>query len=289
MEKGRPWEYLFLDFPFQKLSIFPYRRPMMNKLITKIGDHFIHIICESKDLNNMFEKNFHSDIYAENELPDLIIKIEEGYGVPFQDYEVEIIKNESQIQYRRADYLIEVNTEFKSATISVYNDFALKHALTNLYSAFIVYHNWGLLIHSSCAIENGKAHIFAGQSGAGKSTAAKLSYPRPLLSDEATLVKITSNKVTVFNSPFRSELQADHFEGNVELASVQLLYQALQNQRIRSTKSEALLHLMDKVFFWPHSDEETKTIMRLMTDLVKNVPVYELHFQKNNTFWELIS
>ena len=145
------------------------------------------------------------------------------------------------------------------------------------------------MIHSSCAIEKDKAHIFAGQSGAGKSTAAKLSYPRHLLSDEATLVKITSNKVTVYNSPFRSELQADSFEGNVELASVQILYQALQNKSNRSTKSDAFFHLMDKVFFWPQCEEETKAIMRLMTQLVKNVPVYELHFQKNNTFWELIS
>jgi hypothetical protein len=261
----------------------------MNEIKTKIGDHFIHIICESVILKKMFEKNYHSHICADNTQPDLVIKIEEGYGVSFQDYDVEITKNHNQIRYRRADYLIEVDTDFNSATISVYNDFALKHALTNLYSAFIVYHNWGLLIHSSCAIEKGKAHIFAGQSGAGKSTAAKLSYPRPLLSDEATLVKITSNSVTVFNSPFRSELQADPFEGNVELASVQLLYQALQNKRTRSIKSDALLHLMDKVFFWPHSVEETKTIMRLMSNLVKNVPVYELHFQKNNTFWELIS
>lgn len=261
----------------------------MNELKTKIGDHFINIICESIYLKNMFEKNFQTHMCADNQQPDLVITIKEGYGVSFQDYDVEITKKNNQILYRRADYLIEVDTDFRSAFISVYNDFALKHALTNLYSAFIVYHNWGLLIHSSCAIEKGKAHIFAGQSGAGKSTAARLSYPRPLLSDEATLVKITSNKATVYNSPFRSEIQADHFEGNVELASVQLLYQALQNQRTRSTKSDAILHLMDKVFFWPHSDEETKTIMRLMTNLVKNVPVYELHFQKNNTFWELIS
>jgi hypothetical protein len=261
----------------------------MNQLNTKIGDHFIQIICESNKLMNMFEKNYQSHICAYNEEPDLVIKIEEGYGVSFQDYDVEITKKHNQILYRRADYLIEVNTDFRTATISVYNDFALKHALTNLYSSFIVYHNWGLLIHSSCAIEKGKAHIFAGHSGAGKSTAAKLSYPRPLLSDEATLVKISTNKVTVYNSPFRSELQADSFEGNVELASVQILYQALQNKRNRSTKSDALLHLMNKVFFWPQSEEETKTIMRLMTKLVKNVPVYELHFQKNNTFWELIS
>ena len=159
----------------------------------------------------------------------------------------------------------------------------------NLYSSFIVYHNWGLLIHSSCAIEKGTAHIFAGKSGAGKSTAAKLSYPRNLLSDEATLVKITPEKVIVFNSPFRSELEVGNFVEQVDLTSVQILFQALQNIRATLTKSDALFQLMDKVFYWPHSQKEIKTIMKLLTNLVKNVPVYELHFQKNNTFWELIS
>ena len=50
----------------------------------------------------------------------------------------------------------------------------------NLYSSFIAYHNWGLLIHSSCVVNKGEAHIFSGHSGAGKSTAAKLSHPRDL-------------------------------------------------------------------------------------------------------------
>lgn len=259
----------------------------MKVIQTKIGDHFIQIISESGYLHKLL-LNFRT-YHNKNRDADLIIKIRDGYGVPFQDYEVEIKKEHNKILYSRADYLIEVDSEYTSATISVYDDLALKHALTNLYSSFIVHHNWGLLIHSSCALENGKAHMFAGHSGAGKSTAAKLSYPRNLLSDEATIVKITPNQVTVYNSPFRSELEAEPFEGNVKLASMQILYQALQNKRVRLEKSDALLHLMDKVFFWPQNQEETKTILRLITMLVKQVPVYELHFQKNNTFWELIS
>jgi hypothetical protein len=261
----------------------------MKELKTIVGDHLIHIFCESMKLRSMFEKNFYFHKGAKNQQPDLIINITDGYGVPFLDYEVKVSQSETQISFRRADYLIEVDSKYKAATISVNDELALKHALMNLFSSFIVYHNWGLLIHSSCVIEDGKAHIFAGQSGAGKSTAAKLSFPRKLLSDEATLVKITQEEVTVFNSPFRSEIEAVQFKGNVPLASVQVLYQALHNSRDKLKKTDALLQLMDKVFFWPHSQEETKTIMKLMTMLVKKVPAYELHFQKNNTFWELIS
>jgi hypothetical protein len=261
----------------------------MKELKTKIGDHFIHIICESNILKKMFEKNFHSHNVVGNQQPDLVIKISDGYGIPFQDYVVEVTKTNNQILFQRADYLIKVNPEYNSATIYVNDELALKHALMNLYSSFIVYHNWGLLIHSSCVIEDEKAHIFAGQSGAGKSTAAKLSFPRSLLSDEATLVKIAQEEVSAFNSPFRSEIEAAPFKENVPLESVQILYQALQNKRVKMKKPDALIQLMDKVFFWPHSQEETKTIMKLITQLVKKVPAYELHFQKNNTFWELIS
>ncbi|MBM7651842.1 hypothetical protein [Neobacillus cucumis] len=260
----------------------------MVQIQTKIGDHFINIISESENFHKIL-KNFVITAGRLNRLPDLVITIKYNYGVPFKDYEVKITKKNNRVIYSRADYLIDVDSEFKSATVAVYDDLALKHALTNLYSSFIVYHNWGLLIHSSCALENGKAHLFAGHSGAGKSTAAKLSYPRSLLSDEATIVKITPNEVSVYNSPFRSEIAAESFEGNVEIASMQILVQAFQNKRIRLEKADALLHLMDKVFFWPQNQEETRTIMKLLTLLVKEVPTYELHFQKNNTFWELIS
>lgn len=256
----------------------------------KIGDHFIQIITNSKKMKDHFTKNFQQLKETNKSEPDLIIHINDGYGIPFQDYDVKVNHQHQKITYQRADYLIEVDSQFRSAIISVYDELALKHALTNLYSSFIVHHQWGLLIHSSCAIEMGKAHIFAGHSGAGKSTAAKLSYPRLLLSDEATLVKITPNGIKVFDSPFRSELEMENIcLENIELASVQILHQSLKNQRKRIEKADALLHLMDKVFYWPHNQEETKAILKLLTLLIKNVPVYELYFQKNNLFWELIS
>jgi hypothetical protein len=258
-------------------------------MLAKVGDHYININCNSYTFINMLKRNFQTNMNGHDIEFDLEITIKDGYGIPFLNYEVERKKQDDKIFFRRADYLIEVDCEYKSATISVNNELALKHALMNLYSSFIVYHKWGLLIHSSCAIEQGQAHVFVGHSGAGKSTAAKLSYPRNLLSDEATLVKISEDKVTVFNSPFRSEIESSFYEEEILLASLNLLNQANHIERTKLKKSDALLNLMDKVFAWPYNPEETKTILKLLSVLVQNVPAYELHFQKNNTFWELIS
>lgn len=260
----------------------------MEYIYTRIGEHIIQMVCYSDNIMSSFQRNFPL-VDPTGIKPDLFIQIEGNYGVPFVDYNVAITKEAGNLSFRRADYLIETDLEYRHAHMFVHNELALKHALMNLYSCYLVYHQWGLLIHSSCVIDKGKAHMFAGKSGAGKSTAAKLSQPRELLSDEATIVKIIPHEITVFNCPFRSELDVTNAAACSPLASIQLLNQALTNHRASLPKSTGLLHLMDKVFYWTHDPEETRKIFDLLTKLADAVPMYELHFQKNDTFWELIS
>ncbi|WP_121610085.1 hypothetical protein [Mesobacillus foraminis] len=259
----------------------------MKTLYTKIADHNVTISI-SNPFSLHLEKLLKAEIQS-NENPDIDLVINKGFGKPFVGFDINITKAKNKITFERADYLIEATTDYKSATIHVHDELALKHALMNLYSSYIVYHNWGLLIHSSCALEAGKAHIFSGHSGAGKSTAARLSQPRELLSDEASIVKITDDTITIFDSPFRSELNSDGTHQVAPLASIQLLNQSLQNKREQLKKSDALVSLVDKVFYWAHSPEESKKVMGLLKTLVSNVPVYDLYFKKDNTFWELIS
>jgi hypothetical protein len=260
----------------------------MEPIYTKIGEHLIKMVCHSNTIVNWIHTNFPA-ADPTNADPDLWIDIAEGYGSSFVDYHVEIAKEADLISFRRADYLIEADLDYRQAKVSVYDDLALKHALMNLYSSYLVHHQWGLLVHSSCVIDKGKAYIFAGHSGAGKSTAAKLSSPRELLSDEAAVVKITPGKITVFNSPFRSELGGSGDQESRPLENIYILHQALENKRVPLSKSSGFLQLIGKIFYWSHSPEETRKILGLLKNLADTVPIYELHFQKNNTFWELIS
>lgn len=257
-------------------------------LFATIGSHKVQISLANQDFMNFFQKSFS----LSNQIPNLIdihLDIKKGYGIPFINYDVKVSKKADMIIFQRADYLIESTTDYRSAKIHAYNEFSLKHALTNLYSSYIVYHNWGLLIHSSCVINNQEAHLFSGRSGAGKSTAAKLSAPRQLLSDEATLIRIKPNQMMIYNSPFRSEIESNGNETPVPLKSIHLLKQALFNERNHIKKADALIEMMDKVFYWAHTPEETRKILLLLRELVNQTPVFELYFQKNNTFWELIS
>ncbi|OOE14575.1 hypothetical protein [Fictibacillus arsenicus] len=256
---------------------------------TKIGDFIFEIQCTTNVFKEFLCTHFITLTKAQVQKPDITIVIKNNYGVPFVNYDVSTKSVDCKIFYKRADYLIEVNNLFQHAVISVHNELALKHALMNLFSAFLVHHNWGLLIHSSCAVELRVAHLFAGQSGAGKSTIARLSEPRKLLSDEASIIKITEDAVIVYDSPFRSELKPLHLQYAYPLKSIQFLNQALQNERVLINKADSLIQLIDKVFYWPYHSEETARIIQLLNLLVKQVPIYKLHFEKNNRFWELIS
>ncbi|MEK8126960.1 hypothetical protein WMW72_03455 [Paenibacillus filicis] len=220
---------------------------------------------------------------------DLYVTLNEGYGEPFVDYDVDAGSDGQQATYKRSDYLIESDLDYGRATISVYDEFALKHALVNVFSAFITHREWGLLVHSSCMLQSGRSYLFAGHSGAGKSTVAQLSFPRPILSDEATLIKIADTGVQVYTSPFRSDTRMPELKGPYPLAAIQFLRQALVNQRVPVHKIDGVVGVMNRVFYWAHDPEETRKVLRLCKRLIEHVPAYELHFQKNETFWEEIS
>ncbi|RXZ81469.1 hypothetical protein EBB07_14155 [Paenibacillaceae bacterium] len=253
-----------------------------------IGEHTLQVHTESEVIQQLLLQKFKLASQPSSSC-DLHVTISGGYGSEFTGYEVEAAADRGQVNFTRTDYRIVADSDFTSATIEVYDSFALKHALMNLYSALIVNRKWGLLIHSSCIAEEGKAYLFAGQSGAGKSTVARLSQPRPILSDEATIVKVTNAGAFIYDSPFRSELE-EPFNGEAcPLAAIQLLRQSMENKRSPLPRMDGLLQLLDKVFYWVYEKEETAKVFGMCQLLVRAVPMYELYFQKNNTFWKEIS
>ncbi|KHE71668.1 hypothetical protein [Halobacillus sp. BBL2006] len=258
----------------------------MDNTMLAIGEHFIEVTGEYSPI---CLASYDSFITSVNRKADLTLRLQEGYGRPFLDYEVEITSTPEWITFQRADYLVEVDANYEHATLFFHNDLGLKHALMNLYSAYIVHQNWGLLIHSSCAIDKEQAHIFSGHSGVGKSTVAKMSQPRALLSDEATILKVTDEGIKVYPSPFWSELRSSNIDGSLHLSSIQLLHQAEMNDKRSLKKSIGLMQLIDKVFYWSYSPEQMSMVMNLLKRTVDQVPIHELHFKKDPSFWELIS
>lgn len=255
----------------------------------RIGEHLVRVDSESAELAEALYPNFRPLPLTPDGKADIHLLLKSGYGVPYRDHEVKIAKEADRLVYLRADYRIDTDSDYRRATVSAHDSLALRHALMTLYSSFIVKHRWGLLLHASCVVEQGLAYLFTGRSGAGKSTAARLSRPRLILADEATLMKITPFAITVYNSPFRSEWAVTGEEHSCPAAGIFLLNQAPHHERIGIARPDSLLRLLDKAFYWAHTPEESGHVLPLLKRVVEDVPVDELHFQKNNGFWGLIS
>ncbi|WP_417898987.1 hypothetical protein ABN702_00800 [Bacillus haimaensis] len=261
----------------------------MKTLHVKIGEHHIKFVSPYKHLLTKFREEYEILKGNKRVKPHLLIYLESGYGTSFINYEVDNFRENGKIIFRRSDYQITVDSDYKVAKLYFHDDLALKHAMMNLYSSFIVYHNWGLLIHSSAVVNDSKAFIFAGQSGAGKSTSAMLSIPRTILSDEAAIVKIDKGVSTVYHSPFRSEIKPTNLTEYSPVEGIYLLHQSYEIHKHAIKRSDAFLQLMDKVFYWSREAEDTKKIIVLLKKLVNLTPVHHLYFQKNDKFWEVIS
>jgi hypothetical protein len=219
------------------------------------------------------------------------LNIRHGCGPNWQGLDTEVTRTpEGGWLFVRPDYRLEISPDYRNAEIEFYDYIGLRCVMINWFSAVAARRKWGLVVHSSCVIHNGAAYLFAGYSGAGKSTVAALSQPRGLLSDEASLVKIAPNQPpVVYDSPMRSSLLQPAPVRHAPLKAVYFLRKSADIRTHHIQRSRAFLHLFDKVWYWPHDPALTTDVIRMCKMFVDRARMYGLEFQKNDLFWEAIS
>jgi hypothetical protein len=66
----------------------------------------------------------------------------------------------------------------------------------------------GFLLHAATIVRNGKAFVFTGRSGAGKSTVASLPPAGSVLTDEISLLRRENGTWRAYGTPFWGEFRA---------------------------------------------------------------------------------
>src|SRR5881296_3104409 len=89
----------------------------------------------------------------------------------------------------------------------------------------------GMLVHAASAVRNGKAFLFAGVSGAGKTTISRLAPPdATLLTDEISYVRKQGNGYVAFGTPFTGELAKLGENVSAPIAALYLLAKGSENR-----------------------------------------------------------
>jgi hypothetical protein len=147
----------------------------------------------------------------------------------------------------------------------------------------------GFLLHSASAIRNGKAFLFAGVSGAGKTTISRLApADATLLTDEISYVRKLGSDYVAFGTPFTGELAKLGENTSAPVAALYLLAQGPENRIDPVPAADALRELLANTLFFAADQELVHWAFKAACDFVDRVPVRRLTFMPDARVWEMI-
>jgi hypothetical protein len=147
----------------------------------------------------------------------------------------------------------------------------------------------GFLLHAASAIRGGKAFIFAGISGAGKTTMCRLApSDATLLSDEISYVRRHNQVYLACGTPFSGELARAGENRSAPVAGLFLLEKGASNKIEAMGPGEVVPRLMRNILFFAHDTSLVNYVFQSACEFASAVPVRRLTFVPDRSVWELI-
>jgi len=189
----------------------------------------------------------------------------------------------------RGDFRAEWNPATRTGTIrQTANPYSMD-AVLRIVHTLVLAKQGGFLLHSASAIRNGRAFLFAGVSGAGKTTISRLApADATLLTDEISYVRKLDEGYAAFGTPFTGELAKVGKNTSAQLAALYLLAQGPENRIEPVAEANAGRELLSNMLFFAEDREMVQRAFEAACDFVHRVPVYRLTFMPDGRVWEMI-
>ena len=157
--------------------------------------------------------------------------------------------------------------------------FAIDNAAMLLF-AFATSHNRLLEMHASVVVHEGKARLFLGHSGTGKSTHARqwlaqFHQADLLIDDNPVLLVDSNNRAWVYGSPWSGKTPCYRNE-RVPVAAIVQLEQAPENSIAPLAPSQAYAYMLSSCSGMKVLHEAMDGLHETISAVVMNVPMYKL-------------
>ena len=189
----------------------------------------------------------------------------------------------------RGDFSAEWDPATGQGTIrQALNPYSLDSVLRIVHS-LVLARRGEFLVHAASAIRNGRAFLFAGVSGAGKTTISRLApADATLLTDEISYVRKSATGYDAHGTPFAGELARLGAHCCAPLAALYLLRQGPENRIEEIDSAAATQALLRNILFFAHDAELVQAVFEGACAFVQRVPVRQLTFRKDASVWELL-
>jgi hypothetical protein len=129
--------------------------------------------------------------------------------------------------------------------------YPLQYPLDELVMVHLLARGRGVAIHGSGVVDaDGRGTLFAGQSGAGKTTMARLWLPEPgvkILSDERVVLRQEGDVVWMYGTPWHGDGRISN-QGRAPLDRICFLRHAPRNQMTTLAPTESIARLFSCCF-----------------------------------------
>jgi hypothetical protein len=147
----------------------------------------------------------------------------------------------------------------------------------------------GLLVHAASAVRDGKAFLFSGVSGAGKTTISRCAPADvALLTDEISYVRHSQDGFVAWGTPFAGELAKAGENLAAPLDTLFFLEKGSENRIEPISSADALRRLMRNTLFFAHDQHLVNEVFRSACKLIQEARVQRLIFLPDSRVWEII-
>ena len=204
----------------------------------------------------------------------------------------EVTDGTSLWHFRRGDFDATWNPQTREGHIlQCPNPYSIDTVLRITHS-LVLAEQGGFLLHAASAIRNNRAFLFAGVSGAGKTTMSRLaSTDAIVLTDEISYIRSDAKNgkdYVAYGTPFAGELARVGANASAPLETLYLLVQGPENRIAPISKIDAARAIMRHVLFFAEEKDLVAKVFDSVLEFVSRVQVAQLIFTPDARAWELI-
>jgi hypothetical protein len=146
-----------------------------------------------------------------------------------------------------------------------------------------------MLMHAASVVREGRALVFAGASGAGKTTIAGLAPEGVrVLSDEVSYLRPGGGGYVAHGTPFAGELARSGENVSAPLEAIYLLGQGPRHRVDPVAPAEAVRAILANVLFFAEDAPLVRSVFEGAVRLAERVPVRRLTFRPDAGVWGVL-
>jgi hypothetical protein len=255
----------------------------------EIGAICVRLLTQDLSFRNMIEQRYTGFLNSAAQ-PDYEFAVHLApppAETPEED--VRVFRNGRVWRFERGDFRAEWDARTRQGWVRQSpNPYSVDTVLRIAHS-LVLADEGGFLVHAASAVRNERAFLFAGISGAGKTTMARLAPPdATVLTDEISYVRRSGAHYRAYGTPFAGELARVGANISAPLDTVFFLVQGPVNRIEGISQIAAARELLRHTLFFAHDPEMVKRVFHAAIEFVSRVKVARLIFTPDLRAWEWV-